>query len=140
MKTLLLFTTSLLLSVTTVSATDVKPKPKGNHVDASKHYRFAEPIVFMERGIEFYVFPDGSFDFDVQQNFYYGPSNSRRVDINTRYTTRGQRVQYTSDRFNKNMIVKDRFGKITRIGNAPIYYDRKGDVTRIGSIDIDYLS
>jgi len=36
------------------------------------------------------------------------------------------------------MIVKDRFGKITRIGNTPIYYDRKGDVTQIGSIDINY--
>ena len=28
-------------------------------------YRHAEPIVFVERGIEFYVFPNGEFDFNT---------------------------------------------------------------------------
>ena len=28
-------------------------------------YRYAEPIVFMERGIEFMIFPNGEFDFNI---------------------------------------------------------------------------
>ena len=53
MKTLLLFMTSLLLSITTVSAADIKPKKKEVHQELTKQYRFVQPIVFVERGIEF---------------------------------------------------------------------------------------
>lgn len=139
MKTQLLFITSLLLSIATVSATEQRdPNPKGKHSNIIKHYRYAQPIVFMERGIEFMVFPDGSFDFDVLYNTNYYDSNTRRNTINTGYATKGLRVQYTSNTYRKPMIAKDRFGYITRIGNTPIYYNRMGDVTQIGSIDIDY--
>ncbi|TAE65394.1 MAG: hypothetical protein EAY77_00010, partial [Flavobacteriia bacterium] len=33
-------------------------------------YRDAEPIVFLERGILFYVFPTGDFDFNIGNNNY----------------------------------------------------------------------
>ncbi|MCF8273389.1 MAG: hypothetical protein K9I95_06120 [Flavobacteriaceae bacterium] len=138
MKTLLLFTTSLLLSITTVSATEIHPKKKGNNSDISKRYRYAQPIMFIERGVEFMVFPDGSFDFDVLDNIYSNNSNNRRTAINASYDTKNLRVEYSSNRFNRPMIVKDRFGNITRIGNTSIYYDRMGDVTQIGSVDIVY--
>ncbi|WP_166966315.1 hypothetical protein [Yeosuana marina] len=138
MKTLLLFMTSLLLSITATSATEQHPEPKDNHVNPTKYYRYAQPIVFVERGVEFSIFPDGSFDFDVLHNTYYNNSNTRRTTINAGYATRGVQVRYTSVRSNAPVIVKDRFGKITRVGNSPIYYDRMGDVTQIGSVDIDY--
>lgn len=138
MKTLVLFITGLLLSLTTVSASDIKPEPKGNNLDITKRYRYAQPVVFFESGIEFMIFPDGSFDFDIRHESYYNSSNSRRTSVNTSFKTRGLNVQYTSGYYNKPMIIKDRFGKITRIGNTPIYYDRMGDVTQIGSVDIDY--
>ncbi|MFH4965303.1 hypothetical protein V8G69_09900 [Gaetbulibacter sp. M235] len=138
MKTLVLFITGLLLSLTTVSASDIKPEPKGNNLDITKRYRYAQPVVFFESGIEFMIFPDGSFDFDTRHESYYNSSNSRRTSVNASFKTRGLNVQYTSDYYNKPMIIKDRFGKIIRIGNTPIYYDRMGDVTQIGSVDINY--
>ncbi len=139
MKTLLLFMTSLLLSITTVSATENHPKPKGKHTNTDKFYRYVQPIVFVERGVEFSIFPDGSFDYDVLHNTYYNDSNNRRrTTINAGHTTRGMKVYYSSKRFKRPMIVENRFGKIIRIGNTPIYYDRMGDVTQIGSVDIDY--
>ena len=137
MKTQLLFITGMLLSITAVSATNIHPKPK-DHLEISKHYRYAQPIVFVERGVEFSVFPDGSFDFDVLHETYYNGSNSRRTAVNASYATRNLHVQYTSGRYNRPMVIKDRFGNITRIGNTPIYYDCMGDVTQIGSVDIDY--
>ena len=138
MKTLLLFITSLLLSITTVTATETHPKEKGNNSDISKRYRYAQPIMFIERGIEFMVFPNGSFDFNVLDNIYSNNSNTRRSTINASYANKNLRVEYSADRFNRPMIVKDRYGNITRIGNTSIYYDRMGDVTQIGSVDIDY--
>ncbi|WP_188653371.1 hypothetical protein [Yeosuana aromativorans] len=138
MKTLLLFMTSLLLSITTISASDIKPKKKEVHKELTKQYRFVQPIVFVERGIEFSLFPDGSFDFEIQRKLYNNYSNSRRTTVNAVYATRGVQVKYTSNRFREPMVFKDRFGKIIQIESTPIYYDRMGHVTRIGSVDIDY--
>jgi hypothetical protein len=138
MKTLLLFTTSLLLNITTVSATELTHEPNNTILEHSKRYRFVEPVVFIENNIEFVIFPNGDFDFESKNESYYNPYNSRRTDVNTSYKTRGVNIQYTTERFYKPMIVKDRFGNITRIGNTLIYYDRMGDVTQIGSVDIDY--
>ncbi len=138
MKTLLLFITSLLLSITTVSASHEFPKKNVNHSDFEKRYRFAQPIIFIERGVEFFVFPDGSFDFDLLQNNIYNKSNSKRTSINTNYKIREQRVQFTSRRQRSPIIIRDRFGKIVRINNTSIFYDRMGEVTQIGSVDIDY--
>jgi len=126
------------MGITTVSATENKSEPKENHLDVTKHYRFVEPVVFMENNIEFLIFPDGSFDFDVKYNHYYNDLNSRRTSINTGLRTKSLNVQYTSGYYNKPMIAKDRFGRITRISDTRIYYDRMGNVTQIGSVDIDY--
>ena len=139
MKTILLFITSMLLNITFVTASDIKHEKKGNHLNINTRYSNAQPIIFLENDLEFLLFPDGSFDFKNQiQSNYYNGTNSRRNNLNIEYNSNGHHLQYTNQRFNRGLIIKDRFGKITRIGNTPIYYNRMGNVTQIGSIDISY--
>ena len=46
--------------------------------------RNAEPIVFTERGIEFFVFPDGQFDFNTRpssgSDMYYRSTKAKTVN------------------------------------------------------------
>ena len=71
-------------------------------------YSYDNSVYFVERGIEFFVFTNGEFDFD------------------TRFTNRGLRIR------------RNFRGQIRRVGNVFINYDRFGNVTRIGNVFIDY--
>ena len=82
------------------------------------HWKYMdEPVKITVRGIDFFIFPDGEFDFNAHQRrnrHYYGP---REFGIR---------------------IDRDRFGKIRRIGNVHINYNRHRQVTRIGQVFIKY--
>ncbi|WP_111307072.1 hypothetical protein [Confluentibacter sediminis] len=130
MKTILLLFTGMLLSIHTVTAENPN---KDHNVDATKHYRFAQPITFMERGVEFLIFPDGSFDFNT--NYMV---NSRRNTVNVTYNGPKTTINYTSSRPIKTNITRDRNGMIRSINNIFINYDRFGKVTRIGNVFMDY--
>lgn len=131
-RTILLFA-ALLIGLTTASATEQNTKKQFKN---NSFYKNAEPIVFVERGIEFLVFPNGSFDFNTKNNFY---NNSRRSTINTRYQSSSKNIKFSNIRVKKGVIIsKDRFGKIKRIGNVFLNYDRRGNITQIGSVNINY--
>ena len=85
-----------------------------NDVYSGLWHRISDPVKVKERGINFYVFPDGTFDFNAHGNHY-------------------QYAGYTAVR-----IERDRFGKIRRVGNVYINYNRHGQVSRIGSVFIKY--
>jgi hypothetical protein len=94
------------------------------------YYEDADPIVFMERGVEFYVFLNGDFDFNThpqgnQSGYYFRKPG-------TRTTT----VSYTSNYGVK--IEQDQMGRVRRVGNTFINYDNKGRVSRIGSVYMKY--
>lgn len=74
-----------------------------------ENYWYNNAVNFFERGIEFFIFTNGDFDF----NTYNNPRRNVRID-------RG---------FN---------GEIRRIGNVFINYDSFGNVRRIGSIFMNY--
>jgi hypothetical protein len=131
MKTMLLLFTGMLLSINTVTATN--PLSKDNSLDITKRYRFAQPITFVERGVEFFVFPDGSFDFNT--NYM---ANSRRNNINATYNGPRGTINYSSSRAIKTNISRDRNGNIRSINNVFVNYDRFGKVTRIGTVFMDY--
>ncbi|MGB5417291.1 hypothetical protein [Algibacter sp.] len=145
MKRLLLVCASLLIGLTTASATELNnPKPQIK-LEKKKNYRFAQPIMFEERGVEFFIFPDGSFDFNTKTNngFYdddYYRNNSRRSSINVNHRGPNSNTQYTSNRYpNKGVsISRDRDGTVRRIGNVYLNYDRNGNITRVGSVFINY--
>jgi hypothetical protein len=91
----------------------------------------AEPIQFTERGIEFFIFPDGQFDFNTvpsQGENYY---RTGRRDNNATYGSPntinlGIRIEH------------DNFGRIRRIGNVFINYDFNDRIKRIGSVYMTY--
>lgn len=145
MKRLLLVCASLLIGLTTASASELnnqKPKIK---LEKKKNYRFAEPISFIERGIEFLIFPDGSFDFNTNIYDDYDDdilhrNNSRRSNINTSQRGPNVSVAFTvSSKNNRGVLIsRDRFGKVRRIGNVYLNYNRRGNITRVGSVFINY--
>ena len=65
MKRAVLLFASLLIGLTTASASEIHTTHDGTSVDKNKRYRYAQPIVFIERGVEFLIFPDGTFDFNT---------------------------------------------------------------------------
>lgn len=95
-------------------------------------YHNAEPIKFMERGIEFYVFPNGDFDFNTRPQDSHGDYH---------YKTAGKRGTVIVDRHPVNYGVKiehDAFGRVRRVGNTFINYDAFDRVSRIGTVYMRY--
>ncbi len=97
------------------------------------HNRFnqEEPIAFIEKGIEFLVFPNGEFDFntrpqDSQGDYYYKTATSRTATSERRTQNYGVRIEH------------DSFGRIRRVGNTFINYDNRDRVNRIGSVFMRY--
>ncbi len=92
----------------------------------------AEPIVFVERGVEFYVFADGQFDFNTRPSkgdLYY--KNGRRSVNKT----------FGAPANNRNFGVKiehDNLGRIRRVGNVFVNYDANDRIKRIGSVYMSY--
>ncbi len=87
-------------------------------------FRDADPIEFTERGITFYVFPDGQFDFNTTSSTggnYYKPSRTSAVNRN-----HGVRIDH------------DESGRVRRVGNVFINYDRNDRIKRIGSVYMTY--
>jgi hypothetical protein len=98
-------------------------------------FRNADPIVFTERGVEFYVFSDGQFDFNTRPSndeVYY--KSGRRNGPNRTYGS-------PSNGQNRNYGVKvehDYTGKVRRIGNVFINYDANDRIKRVGSVYMTY--
>lgn len=96
---------------------------------AYSNYMDAEPIVFMERGIEFFVFFNGDFDFntrpqDSQGGIFYRRGGTRgNSAVNINY---GVRIEH------------DSFGRVRRVGNTFINYDNRNRVSRIGTVYMRY--
>lgn len=123
MKTITLFAACLLLTLTEVTA---------NETRANLAFENEEPISFFERGIEFFVFPNGEFDFntrptDTQEGNYYYRTAGKRGNVQERRV-----INYGV------LIAHDSFGRVRRIGNTFINYDFRDRVTRIGSVFMRY--
>lgn len=98
-------------------------------------FRDAEPIVFTERGIEFFVFPDGQFDFSTRPStgdLYYKPT--RRGAVNG---THGAPAQVQNGNYGVR-VEHDNFGRVRRVGNVFINYDGNDRIKRIGSVYMTY--
>ena len=145
MKKQVLFFAALLIGLTSAQATTTGDVVRHGEDFNNTNYRFAEPIVFIERGVEFLIFPDGSFDFntEIENNVtetYYRTSRTRRSSVNTTYGAPGtvNRVHYSTPRPRGVIITHDSNGKVRRIGNVFINYDREGRIKRAGSVYMSY--
>ena len=99
-------------------------------------FRNPEPIVFIERGIEFFIFPDGQLDFNTRPSKggeQYYKTNSRG-DVNR---------TYGAPKFHKNKnygvkVAHDNMGRVRQVGNVFINYDSNDRVKRVGSVYMTY--
>jgi len=95
----------------------------------SNHSRTGNSFVFNEQGIEFAIFKDGQFDFNVlrqRQNFVqFSNHNGINISFNTGYNYSAY-VQY------------DNYGAVIQIKNTPIYYDYYGRISQAGTVHIGY--
>lgn len=137
MKNFYLLFVGLLLSVTTTQASETSNQLEATKNGLTNRYRYAQPIQFVERGVEFFIFQNGEFDFNTHPVAY---NRSRRNSVNATYGA--PRVRTRGNRYNTRdigvRVEHDRNGRVRRIGNLFINYDSYGRVKRIGSIYMRY--
>ncbi|WP_397362835.1 hypothetical protein [Olleya sp. R77988] len=142
MKKLVLLFTGLLMGLTTVTA-ETKSASQGEDLVSNRNH-YVQPILFVERGVEFLIFPDGSFDFNTQldytqgDNYYRRKTTTKRKSVNTTYGAPGTYVTYSNPRDRGIIITHDRDGKVRRIGHIFLNYNRIGQIKRIGSVYLRY--
>ncbi len=141
MKKITLVLATMLLSVTYATAAKLTSDSNHTNKNSINNYRFAQPIMFVERGIEFLVFQNGEFDFNTDRssgysNNYKRKNRSRYGSNNSRYGSPGVRVDYKRTR--GVYISHDRYGRVRRVGNIFVNYDAHGRVKRIGSVYMRY--
>ncbi len=125
MKKGLLFILGMLMMVSTAEASDgVKTSSKMGYYK----YRNAKPIQFVEKGIKFYIFPNGELDFNTHSRTRYSTRYMHRNGNRYNRRTSSHRVH----------ISRDYYGRVRRVGSVFINYNRYGKVSRVGSVFIDY--
>ncbi|MFD2564696.1 hypothetical protein [Aquimarina rubra] len=130
MKKMILFIAAMLLVGTAAQAADQKLSDQVDRV--TKRYRYAQPIVFVEGGVTFFVYPNGEIDFKNprQRNYNHWDWNSRNYNAPGR--TRGYRHN------NRFTVRYDYYGRLKRVGLTTIGYNRFDQVRRIGSVLMRY--
>lgn len=115
MKKLLLLLTAVLF---VTGAAFAKNLDHGKRKGHKKHLKM-QPIVFVEKNIEFSVLPNGDFRFKQidykQRNYAYSWNKRKHV-----------------------RVVRDMYGRIMRVGKVPIYYKRNGKIAQIGNVRFEY--
>ncbi len=91
---------------------------------------YGNSFTFVERDVTFAVFPNGEFDFYINQ----------RNALGVNYQGNGVNISFNSGYDYDPYVQYDDYGAIIQIEDIPIYYDYYGRVTRIGNTDINYDS
>jgi len=122
MKKLVLIIAMVFLGTTMTTANTLEDKVVINS------YNYGNSFIFVENGVTFSVYPDGEFDFYID--------NQINVGLGTRIGKVG--VTFNSG-FNYNPYVQyDDYGSVIQVENVPVYYDYYGRVSEIGGINVGY--
>lgn len=116
MKKVIFFIASLLLATTYTNAKTV-------------YSGYNNSFIFVENGIEFSVFKDGQFDFNILRN---------NANLNVGIHTRNVNISFNSGYDYNSFVQYDEYGAIIQIENIPIFYDYYGRITRAGNVAIHY--
>ena len=131
MKKITLLVASFMLATFATNAAEII-NVSGSNLDFVTRFNHDEPIQFSERGIDFFVFPNGEFDFNSRPScnngdYYFKTAGRRSFEVNNcNAENYGVRIE------------RDNFGRIRRIGNTFINYDFQDRVARIGSVFLRY--
>ncbi len=145
---MVLFIAALLLVGTTAQAAD--HQHSDHHDRVTKRYQHTQPIVFIQGGVKFFVYPEGEIDFKIlrtrsRQNVwsshgsfntpggYYGYNNASPYHKMVRYDYYGR-----LKKAGPNYINYDRYNRVRRIGSTYIRYNRRGLAYQIGGLQIYY--
>ncbi len=90
---------------------------------------YGNSFIFVEQGVEFAIFPDGQFDFNVNN---YGPNFG--VNANFGGASTSFNTGYSYDAY----VQYDDYGAVIQIENVPIYYDYYGRIIQAGNVRINY--
>jgi len=125
MKKYIFLLASLFLAGITANADTTK----NNNVTTHYIEGYTNSFIFVTNNIEFSVFPDGQFDFNIVNHTPYAHRNYRGSHVN---------ISFNSG-YNYNAFLQyDKFGAVVQIENTPIYYDYYGRISRAGNININY--
>ncbi|WP_411767471.1 hypothetical protein [Winogradskyella sp. A3E31] len=141
MKKIVLLFTAVLMGLTSVTAAESSSAILNKDLDLTSRYRYAQPVTFIERGVEFLIFADGSFDFNTdlispRRTGLYLQRNTRRSSINVAIGAPGTSNSHYGSR--GTLVTHDRLGRVRRVGNVFINYDRNGRIKRVGSVYVSY--
>ncbi|MGV6832542.1 MAG: hypothetical protein ACWA5P_13395 [bacterium] len=90
---------------------------------------YGNSFIFVEQGVEFSVFPDGQFDFNLNRFTSNFGVNANVGGVNVSFNT-----GYGYDAY----VQYDDFGAVIQIENVPIYYDYYGRIIQAGNVFINY--
>ncbi|HEX9981114.1 MAG TPA: hypothetical protein VGB50_11180 [Flavobacterium sp.] len=125
MKKITLFAV-LLLIANTAGATEAV------QTNRPATFSFEEPIMFTERGIDFFIFPNGEFDFNTETSTGSGQYFRRGgANVNITYGAPGNLSSGV-------LIEHDALGRVRRIGNVFVNYDHANRIKRIGTVYMTY--
>ena len=130
MRTITLLVASILLTANVTKANETISFNKLNVI--RDRFDINEPISFTERGIEFFVFANGDFDFNTRPDDSHGTYQYKKA---------GKRTAVVDNNCDGNfgvIIQRDHFGRVRRVGNTFINYDSRDRVSRIGTVYMSY--
>lgn len=125
MRNLALIFTALIFGATNASAVTLEDK-----VALGNAYGYNNSFIFVENGITFSVYPDGEFDFYLDQGNH----------INANVSFRNANITFNSGYNYDPYVQYDDYGAVIQVENVPVYYDYYGRVTQIGDVDINYFN
>jgi len=99
-----------------------------NKVATATMFGYSNSFIFLENGVTFSVYPDGEFDFYID--------NQLQVQAGVRL---GAGAITFNSGYNYNPFVQyDDYGAVIQVQHVPVFYDFYGRVNRIGSVWISY--
>ncbi|WP_282133345.1 hypothetical protein [Cellulophaga baltica] len=123
MRNLILLLSALVLSTSSVLAVNTEDK-----VAPRNAYTNTNSFIFVENGITFSVYPDGEFDFYIDE----------RAGVNANVNIGRTNITFNSGYDYNPYVQYDDYGAIIQVENVPVYYDYYGRVTEIGEVAINY--
>ena len=129
-RTLFLVAASFLIGAT-AQASEHMTTAEQNESNSVRNYM--QPVVFIEQGIEFLIYPDGTLDFNAT------PASIRLNGNHVRPVYYNPRDVYgTGANYRRGYVKYYQNGQVAQIGGITIGYLHNGQVNRIGDIPVNY--
>ena len=128
---MIFFIAAMLLVGTVAQATNQKLSDKPDKI--VKAYTYSQPIIFVEGGVTYHVYPNGEIDYKTPLKRTRKYSSIRSRDYKTAPGHSTSRVVY-----NRFAVKYDAYGKLKQVGQTNISYNRFNQVRKVGSVLIQY--